>query len=572
LIRVTTPAGGRVEYGHDRLGRVTTVAVVVGADRFETVYTYDAEGAVTEIEDPNGGLTTFMVDAAGRRTERHLPNGVSTLWAYDDRDRITAIEHLDASSAVLASRAYVRGATGEPTRIDREDGSHVEVGYDGTLRVSTETHRDAGGAVVRDLAYFYDADGNRAVREADGVVESYAYAPGALLSAISAPSGPLAAFGYDPVGRTTAISRAGASYNLGYDPDGNVTSIDDAGARLSTYSFDAEGRRERVEHAGTERRYLVAPCPGSGLECIHAVLDPAGNVVRVYVYDTDQPVMRFGPGGATTATYYLEDAMGSVIGLADDTGASTATFTYDGFGNALSTAGPAAALPSDTLGDFRFHAMWLDPTGLYFVRARSYDPETGRFVSRDPAAADISRVESSYAYILGLSNPLLASDPTGRFATSTIELHGVILIQATLAVVAVASAACVQRAILSSAGVKRDGTPLFDPFSVCDTGDEMPDCASEHPNLILCSDLPVEYRFPSRRAALDELKRYHDNPHLRYGSDRAARWGPCRGRGGRHINVLYRSESYGSIRECPCCEDRPDGPLVRTLCELFYKE
>lgn len=47
-------------------------------------------------------------------------------------------------------------------------------------------------------------------------------------------------------------------------------------------------------------------------------------------------------------------------------------------------------------GDFRFHGEWLETTtGLYHLRARDYDPATGRFLTRDPEPADLSRPETT---------------------------------------------------------------------------------------------------------------------------------------------------------------------------------
>ncbi|MAT26307.1 MAG: hypothetical protein CMN31_01780 [Sandaracinus sp.] len=46
-------------------------------------------------------------------------------------------------------------------------------------------------------------------------------------------------------------------------------------------------------------------------------------------------------------------------------------------------------------GDLRFQGTWLEEgTGLYDVRAREYDPQVGRFTSRDPAEGRRDRSET----------------------------------------------------------------------------------------------------------------------------------------------------------------------------------
>ena len=73
--------------------------------------------------------------------------------------------------------------------------------------------------------------------------------------------------------------------------------------------------------------------------------------------------------------------------MADGSGASTASIEYDAFGNVTSSSGSAAAIPSSVGTDFRYHGMQLDTaSGLYHVRARTYDARTGRFTSRDPVS------------------------------------------------------------------------------------------------------------------------------------------------------------------------------------------
>jgi RHS repeat-associated protein len=97
----------------------------------------------------------------------------------------------------------------------------------------------------------------------------------------------------------------------------------------------------------------------------------------------------------------------------DAAGACVARFQYDTFGNVVEATGPSAILPSNTSGDFRFHGMWLDPTGYYHARARAYDPRSGRFTSRDPVLGDELVPETWMPYAFGLNNPAVFRDPTG---------------------------------------------------------------------------------------------------------------------------------------------------------------
>lgn len=128
--------------------------------------------------------------------------------------------------------------------------------------------------------------------------------------------------------------------------------------------------------------------------------------------------------------YYLTDAMGSVIGLADGTGAEAGDFRYDSFGNLRGLSGtPTLIAPMG--GDFRFQGQWLEAeTGLYHFRARDYDAHTGRFISRDPIDIVETEPESFNPYQFVYNNPLVYSDPTGMF--TMIEINASIETQKIL--------------------------------------------------------------------------------------------------------------------------------------------
>ena len=131
--------------------------------------------------------------------------------------------------------------------------------------------------------------------------------------------------------------------------------------------------------------------------------------------------------------------MGSVIGMADGSGASTASIKYDAFGNVTSAVGASSAIPSSIGTDFRYHGMQLDSaSGLYHVRARTYDARTGRFTSRDPVAGVTGRPETMNPYVFAANNTLVWRDPSGKFGL--VELAAVQVIGSVLASIGLPSA------------------------------------------------------------------------------------------------------------------------------------
>jgi RHS repeat-associated protein len=444
---IVYPYGGSVRYVRDALGRTVeqSVRATASAPPLVTAYAYDAVGNLSEVTDPQGGKTTFEYDAENRLSSRTLPNNVVTTYTYDARDRPLSVVHKNAANLVLASRTYVRAPGGEPTRITKEDGSHVEVGYDSALRITSERYYTSAGDLDDELGYTYDADGNRLTKTVNGVLSTYAYASGARLTGITT-AGVTEGRTTDNGGRETALALMSHQLALTYDSDDHVTRVVN-GASATDFTFDAAGRRVSVTSGGATKRFLTAPNAGDGYESPQAITDASGALIASYVFAGETPIAKSTPSGTQ---YYLTDALGSVIATSGETGTLVSTLDYDAFGNERSSG----TLASDSHGDFRLHGMWKDPSGLYYVRARVYDAESGRFTSRDPHRGHAEAPATLAPYSLANSNPWMWRDPQGRMATLEESVAVVNIVStfatAAIATIAVGVAICVGSYLLDS--------------------------------------------------------------------------------------------------------------------------
>jgi RHS repeat-associated protein len=124
--------------------------------------------------------------------------------------------------------------------------------------------------------------------------------------------------------------------------------------------------------------------------------------VAAYTYihgpGIDEPLARLDGSGAA---YYHADGLGSIVAMTDDTGAVVSTRRYDAWGNLeLGASEPGYA----------FTAREWDPeTGLYYYRARYYDPKVGRFISEDP----IGTAGGPNMYVYVGDRPANGWDPLG---------------------------------------------------------------------------------------------------------------------------------------------------------------
>jgi RHS repeat-associated protein len=415
LTKVTTPTGGIVSYEYDLNGRISklTAKATATAPASVTQYRYDAVGNLDQITDPLGGVTTIEYDAVNRPMTRTLPNGIVTAYTYDSRDMIETIVHRRPDQSILASAVYERQGNGEPSRITREDGTYTDYAYDAAHRLTSEERRTFNGTLIEQIAYTYDVDGKRTSKTTGGSTATYTYGAGQRLTQAGSQ-----AITYDAGGRVQTLG----GITLGYTNHDHVATVSNAANGYSeTFSHDALGRRIKGVSGGQERRFITAPMAG-GLDAPHVIADGTGQALSTYVYTGSIPLMRIKADGQPE--YYLTDAMGSVIGLAGNAATSVATFRYDGFGTPTVMTGTPSAVPG---GDYRFQAHWQEAaTGLYHMRARDYDPQTGRFLSRDPEPYTDKEPESLMPYAFANNNPMYYSDPTGRFTLVELKLTSAI--------------------------------------------------------------------------------------------------------------------------------------------------
>jgi RHS repeat-associated protein len=86
---------------------------------------------------------------------------------------------------------------------------------------------------------------------------------------------------------------------------------------------------------------------------------------------------------SSATSYYNADGLGSVTSLTNSSGAAAETYTYDSFGKVTASSGSVT-------NPFQYTGREMDAeTGLYFYRARYYDPAVGRFTAEDPVRSPL---------------------------------------------------------------------------------------------------------------------------------------------------------------------------------------
>jgi len=131
-------------------------------------------------------------------------------------------------------------------------------------------------------------------------------------------------------------------------------------------------------------------------------VDNSGNLLARYTQSTriDQPLAEVRSG---TTTYYEQDGVGSSTSLSSSAGTLSNTYNYDSFGKLTASTGT-------TINPFRYTGREFDSeTGIYYYRARYYDPTNGRFIGEDPMR--FGGAVNFYAYVH--NNAVNLTDPLG---------------------------------------------------------------------------------------------------------------------------------------------------------------
>ena len=158
---------------------------------------------------------------------------------------------------------------------------------------------------------------------------------------------------------------------------------------------------------GVVTRYLVDDLNPTGYPQVVDELT-SGAVTRTYTYGLQRISQDQVISNTWTASFYSYDGGGSVRALTNTAGATTDTYEYDAFGNEFTISG-------STPNNYLYRGEQYDPDlGLYHLRARYYNPATGRFMSRDPNAGTPLIPAMLHKYLYTGGDPVNHIDPRGR--------------------------------------------------------------------------------------------------------------------------------------------------------------
>jgi len=353
-------------------------------------YTWDTLNRLSTVTDNKLGgasnTTTYTYDSANNLVTATYPNGLQSTFQYDSLNRLTS------TTAGNAGYLYNLGPTGIRTGATELSGRSVTWSFDGIYRLTGETvtgDSQYNGSV----SYGLDPVGNRLSQSSNlHDISSIGFSYNA--------DDQILAETYDANGNTTQTG----GKTFAYDSENQLVSMNGAAVTLV---YDGDGNRVAKTASGSTTRYLVDHLNPTGYaQVVEETVNGAAN--REYTYGLQRIDEEQIVNNAWTPSFYGYDGFGTVRQLTSLAGAVTDTFEYDAFGNQINHTG-------STPNNYLYRGEQYDPDlGMYYLRARYYNPETGRFLSRDPKEGKPWIPPSLHSYLYANGDPVDGIDPSGR--------------------------------------------------------------------------------------------------------------------------------------------------------------
>ena len=378
-----------------------------------TYYGYDDEMRLSSVTSDGGASAEYTYDTNGNRESMTYGNGITVDYDYNYANLVTSIVNKQGSD-VISQFDYIYNLDGSEACNSRTEDGIIETTnyqYDHLQRLTSEMFESEN--TVDTISYTFDDFNNRAsmvVTGTENYTTTYDYTDvngnytALLQSETKVIDGvsEVTSYTYDAAGsQITKMDSDGKVQENIYNGFKQLLQVSEDGTEIASYSYNYGGMRNKKT---VENQTIGQIWVGGQI-----TVDANGYNAACYIRGAGLIAMQdYSNGQFTSPVYYLFDAHGNVVNLIDNEGEKIKTYRYDAFGVEKNPD------ENDT-NPFRYCGEYFDKeTGTIYLRARSYDPSIGRFITRDSYTGRASDPLSLNLYTYCANNPVLNIDPSGH--------------------------------------------------------------------------------------------------------------------------------------------------------------